>query len=88
MSSLHYNHQNDKVVARSEARPKRGNRGPVNKPAQTHLETAKYYIAAVENVAHHGRTSKDPVEVRAVLRVLAEPSQVLKRLAEASRGIL
>jgi hypothetical protein len=48
--------------------------------------TARRYLGAIETVARHGRETDDPRELAAVLRVLSEPSAVLKDLAAKQRA--
>jgi hypothetical protein len=42
---------------------------------------ARYYLEGLEFLARHGRTSEDPREALAALRILATPSRVLLELA-------
>jgi len=45
------------------------------------LKAAREYLAALEALAHMGYASQDPREVFCALRVFAEPSDVLKKMA-------
>jgi hypothetical protein len=52
---------------------------------RTPVDEARRYLGALEAVAHAGRTAKDAHEVMAAVKMFAEPSAVLLRLAERSR---
>jgi hypothetical protein len=43
------------------------------------------YLAVLETVARRARTSNDPAEIAAAIQCFAEPSAVLRRLANRSR---
>jgi hypothetical protein len=43
------------------------------------LKTARQYLAALEAIAHMGRSSEDPREVFSALKTFAEPGDFLKR---------
>jgi hypothetical protein len=51
------------------------------------LQQEREYLASLELVAHHARTSDNPAEVAAAIQSFARPSAVLKRLAAASRSL-
>ena len=50
------------------------------------LKSAREYLAALEAVARHGRTSDNPAEVAAALQSFTRPSAVLLGLAAESRS--
>ena len=52
------------------------------------IRQARHYLAALATVANTASSSEDMREIQAALRVFAEPSAVLRRLAEKSRGWL
>jgi hypothetical protein len=45
------------------------------------IGAARRYLRAIETVARHGRTARDPRETLAALRTFARPSRTLKDLA-------
>ena len=61
------------------------NNPPVGNNPDRALDQAREYLAALEHVAHAGRTSPDRREVLASLLFFARPTPVLKRLLERSR---
>ena len=55
--------------------------GNIGQIQRADLKAAREYLAALEALAHMGRASKDPAEIKAALRTLAQPSEFLRRLA-------
>jgi hypothetical protein len=59
-----------------------------SEPNSKDCRQEREYLAALEGIARHGRTSNDPAEVAAAIRCFARPSTVLRRLAERSRSCI